>query len=368
MRADIYPVTLGYPPIADNIIDENDLNLVMANLGLSGTFCEQTVQAPDFQFIEKEIERSEDVILMLGFWYFDGESWIREEYPYPYGSGHCVTAAGVNSTIMQIAISDPIQDNAEAGGPGRVYPPPPHPHPPSPPDTVHNDASYISHDIYNVTWISPPLPPCPGGNWSLVNYTTPQIPVVGYTTVIEWAVTVSPLGVHDIAVTNVTTSKTGCLPMPTVGQNYTATVNVTIFNEGDFTENVTVTVYANTTAIVTQTILNLAPNTSRTITIVWDTTGFAKGNYVISAYATPVPDETDTTDNTFTDGTIYVGIPGDINGDKIVDIFDAVLLAAAAGSMPGSPNWNPNADINGDRIVDIFDAVILAAHAGQTDP
>ncbi|RLI41382.1 hypothetical protein DRO69_11650, partial [Candidatus Bathyarchaeota archaeon] len=77
MRADIYPVTLGYPPIADNIIDINDLSLVAANLGKTGTFYEQTVQAPDFQFIEKEIERSEDVILMLGFWYFDGESWIR---------------------------------------------------------------------------------------------------------------------------------------------------------------------------------------------------------------------------------------------------------------------------------------------------
>ncbi|MHA1833359.1 MAG: dockerin type I repeat-containing protein, partial [Candidatus Baldrarchaeia archaeon] len=101
---------------------------------------------------------------------------------------------------------------------------------------------------------------------------------------------------------------------------------------------------------------------------IWNTTGFAKGNYVISAYATPVPSETDTTDNTFTDGTIYVGTPGDINGDKIVDIFDAVLLAAAAGSTPGSPNWNPNADINADFIIDVFDAVILAAHAGQTDP
>jgi len=56
---------------------------------------------------------------------------------------------------------------------------------------------------------------------------------------------------------------------------------------------------------------------------------------------------------------------GDINGDKEVDVFDAVLLAKASGSSPDSPNWNPNADLNNDGTVDIYDAVILAAHAGE---
>jgi len=56
---------------------------------------------------------------------------------------------------------------------------------------------------------------------------------------------------------------------------------------------------------------------------------------------------------------------GDINGDKIVDIFDAVLLSKASGSRPGSPNWDPRCDLNNDTIVDIFDAVLLAANAGK---
>jgi len=30
----------------------------------------------------------------------------------------------------------------------------------------------------------------------------------------------------------------------------------------------------------------------------WNTTSFAKGNYTIDAYAPPVPNEMDTTDNT----------------------------------------------------------------------
>ncbi|RLI39315.1 hypothetical protein DRO69_14425, partial [Candidatus Bathyarchaeota archaeon] len=105
-----------------------------------------------------------------------------------------------------------------------------------------------------------------------------------------------------------------------------------------------------------------------TITIIWNTTGFAKGNYTISAYATPVPGETDTADNTFTNGIVYVGIPGDINGDGVVNYLDAILLGAAFGSKPGDPRWNPNADINGDETVNYLDAIILGANFGKTDP
>ena len=53
-------------------------------------------------------------------------------------------------------------------------------------------------------------------------------------------------------------------------------------------------------------------------------------------------------------------ILGDINGDGTVDIFDALLLAAAYGSTPQDQRWNPNADLNRDGTVDIFDAIILS--------
>ena len=55
---------------------------------------------------------------------------------------------------------------------------------------------------------------------------------------------------------------------------------------------------------------------------------------------------------------------GDVNGDGVVDIYDAITLAKAYNSSPGSPNWNPNADLNSDNVVDIFDAIILANHYG----
>ena len=72
---------------------------------------------------------------------------------------------------------------------------------------------------------------------------------------------------------------------------------------------------------------------------------------------------------------IYVGylygaraLPGDVNGDGVVDIYDGILLAKAFDSTLGKANWNPNADINGDNIVDIYDAILLARHYNQHFP
>jgi hypothetical protein len=63
----------------------------------------------------------------------------------------------------------------------------------------------------------------------------------------------------------------------------------------------------------------------------------------------------------------FTSIHGDINWDGIVDIFDAILLAAAYGSKPGDSNWNAIADANGDQTVDIYDAIVLANNYGQTE-
>jgi parallel beta-helix repeat protein len=65
---------------------------------------------------------------------------------------------------------------------------------------------------------------------------------------------------------------------------------------------------------------------------------------------------------------LWVRLRGDINGDRIVDIYDAILLANAYNSTPGKANWNPDADINEDNIVDIYDAILLANHYNQRYP
>jgi hypothetical protein len=61
-----------------------------------------------------------------------------------------------------------------------------------------------------------------------------------------------------------------------------------------------------------------------------------------------------------------ITIPGDTNGDRTVDIYDAIMLAGAYDSKPSDSNWKANADINGDNTVDIYDAIMLSGHYGQS--
>jgi len=362
LRADIFPASTTYPPVADNVIDPGDLDLVMQNMGRTGMFYEHTVMQPDFFFIEEEVERCQDVVLLVGYWFFDPKfgTWYREP------GGHYVTVAGVDSADMKLALSDPVQDAFESGliPEGRI--PVPHaPHlPPEPPYITHNDAQYVSQDIYSVAQISPPwLPPCPGGNWMLVNFASWR-PAPPYFAVIESAVITSPIGIHDVVVTNVTNSKFGCVPMPCVGQNLTVRVNVTVANQGNFTETFNVTAYANSTSIASQNV-TLASGNSTVVAFIWGTTGFTKGNYTISAYAWPVPGETDTADNNMTDGMVLVTLVGDVNGDRKVRVDDILAVATAFGSNWGEPKYSPNLDINDDLKIRVDDVLAAATHFGQ---
>jgi hypothetical protein len=83
-----------------------------------------------------------------------------------------------------------------------------------------------------------------------------------------------------------------------VGQGFSTSIDVTVADQGSYTETFKVTAYTNATSIGSQNV-TLSSGNSTTITFTWNTTGFAKGNYTISVYAEPVPGETDTADNNF---------------------------------------------------------------------
>jgi thermitase len=161
---------------------------------------------------------------------------------------------------------------------------------------------------------------------------------------------------HDIAVVSVTPTKT------VIGQGFSYEVIVNVANDGDNAETFNVTAYANTTVIDILQITNLNGTEQDVLTFDQNTAGMAYGNYTISAYASPVPGEANIANNNVTAGLIYVGIPGDINGDGTVNVLDAIQLSNSFLATPSSLNWNSNADINGDGVVNILDAIIMGNH------
>ena len=174
--------------------------------------------------------------------------------------------------------------------------------------------------------------------------------------IVNGTVEVAP-GIHDCAVTDIV------LMTSMIGESYPASMNVTITNEGTFVETISFSVRANGTVFNTTQII-LAGLTSETIQIVWDTTGWTKGNYTISVNVTQVIGETDLADNLMDDGNIFVTTAGDQDADGDVDIFDIVIIAGAYGTSEGDPGYVPSADIDGDGDVDIFDIVIAAGNYG----
>ncbi len=165
-----------------------------------------------------------------------------------------------------------------------------------------------------------------------------------------------PKFTSDIAVTTVEASRT------IVGQGYPAHFSVTVENQGGFAEIFNLLLYADTNTAAMMENITVDSLDSTTVLMSWDTTGWSKGNYSIRSYAV-LENDTDTTDNSLTDGWVLVTIPGDVDGDKDVDIYDVIRFAACF-CMDWIPD--PNTDIDGDGDVDIYDVVILCCNYGKS--
>ena len=167
--------------------------------------------------------------------------------------------------------------------------------------------------------------------------------------------------IRDVAVVNIT---------PEVNfayQGWIVQINVTVTNKGNLTETFVAKAYYDDTLIGTVTANDLPPSMNFTATFSWNTKNVtACHNYIISAEATQVPYEMNIADNFLQDEGVKVKLMGDIDGDGKVDIFDAVVLANAAGSHYGYSRWNPDADLDRNKYIDIFDAVLLSSNSGKT--
>jgi len=158
----------------------------------------------------------------------------------------------------------------------------------------------------------------------------------------------------DIAVEDLSTSKT------IIGQGYTGSVNVTIENQGNKVEAFNFTLSANSTIIHSESML-LATNSSRLV-FIWNTTSFAYGNYTLTAWAEPLSEERDTSDNSFVCRvSVHIGVPGDVSSN-VVGVYDGLCnmrdinyMIGIFNTNPSLPTWNPNADVNNDGIVNMRD-------------
>jgi len=164
-----------------------------------------------------------------------------------------------------------------------------------------------------------------------------------------------------------------------VGQGLSMKIDVAVANQGSDTENLSLTVYADTDIVGSIEDVTLTRGSSSIATLNWNTTGFAKGNHTLRAHATQVLREIDLSDNNFTDGWVIISMVGDITGpdgwpDSQCDMRDIAEVAHLFGRTPIWPYWNPNCDITGviigvpDAKIDMRDIGLVSRHFGETDP
>ena len=175
------------------------------------------------------------------------------------------------------------------------------------------------------------------------------------------------IGIHDVSVNNVTSSKT------VIGKGYGGNMTISVQNQGNYTETFIVTFYANSTSAL-QINVNLTAGSSTVIYLVWNTGFFAHGNYTLKATAAAVSGETDTADNTFVLSVpVHVGIPGDISGavsgvyDGVTNMRDINYLILRFNARPDSPNWKPNLDVNNDGVINMRDIQIAIANFNKRE-
>jgi hypothetical protein len=166
---------------------------------------------------------------------------------------------------------------------------------------------------------------------------------------------------HDVAITNVSVDSWAY-------QGWVMQINVTAQNLGDYNETFDVNAYYNSTILIgTAHIDNMGTSQSLTLQFNLDTSSLQPCHtYPISAQATPVPYEYNTTNNALVDGDLKVRLMGDLNGDGKVNLIDYFEAALAFGSFPGHPHWDPAADLDRNLRINLVDIFKVAINFGKS--
>ena len=152
-------------------------------------------------------------------------------------------------------------------------------------------------------------------------------------------------------------STCNCVLAPNININITSPENNSIYSSTCIRLNFTVEPEGTTLAWIGYSL-----DGGANVTIAGNTTvsGLSACGHNIVVYAN------DSNGNTAAANlTYFILHPGDINGDRVVDVFDLQRLAWAFNSYSTHPDWNENADLNCDNKVNVFDLQLLAWNFGN---
>ena len=143
-----------------------------------------------------------------------------------------------------------------------------------------------------------------GGDYSITARATNTANRKTDDTISVTVVTEPPEPVHDVAITSVSALPTSV----EIGSD--VIVSVIAENQGTFVETFDVTSFFDSNVLGTQTEITLNAGYSITLNFVWDTTGVAANDYMISAEASLVVEDVEPSNNVLTDGIVTVTEPG----------------------------------------------------------
>ena len=320
----------------------------IAARGLNGYYTVNLVKSPPPELIRDEVIRSQDVILLLGFY-----EEVTAGYCNRLG-GHYVTVAGACPDKLQICISDPFFDKNEGEPPaGSAHG-----------SNVHNDAAFISgphgtihHDAYNVA-IGPICGNIPGSppfevvnypsnypdiaNFVNLNQTDPPVPATPFQggpihALIDYALIICP---------------------DSCALQYPGDVD----NDGniDAADVVYLTAYINKTGSPPPVQANADPDGNCCIDKA-DITYLV--NYLAGTGPAPVP-------CTCVNPPLCDCNVGDANGDGKLNVGDAVYVVSYVfrGGPPPNPYSLCSGDANCDCKINVGDAVYMISYIFRGGP
>lgn len=132
---------------------------------------------------------------------------------------------------------------------------------------------------------------------------------------------------RDVAVTGVTVSS------ESVAAGESVSINVTVKNNGEVSENFTVLLSYGSVSIGTpQNVENLDIGALETVHFVWDTKNVAPGNYTLTATANAVSGETNTDDNSYSNVFVLVKEASPVLPiELLIAVVVVIVVALGAG-------------------------------------